>query len=157
MLSKDRLENCSQTLNARYGEIKVSRSQHSSHHFVHNLVPRVIVPLTSGREERLWSNPKMAIFDWLLKKGFISCHFTGCYYAPPCESSLQEKLYSITEFHEPKAIDHCKCCKCVDSNREHLLGQRSKAEGILNAFKEFLVVKRVEDGFADHVFLRYYT
>ena len=25
--------------------------------------------------ERLWSNPKMATFDWLLKNGFISCHF----------------------------------------------------------------------------------
>ena len=63
----------------------------------------------------------------------------------------------MTEFREPKAIDHCKCCKRIDSNREHLLGQRSKAEGILNAFKEFLGVKRVEDGCADRVFLRYYT
>ena len=39
-----------------------------------NLVPSVIVPLTSGREEKLWSNPKMAIFDCLLKKRFIFCH-----------------------------------------------------------------------------------
>ena len=33
-----------------------------------------LVPMTSGREEKLWSNPKMAIFDCLLKKRFISCH-----------------------------------------------------------------------------------
>ena len=40
------------------------------------LVFRVIVPLTSGREKKgLWSNPNKALFDWLLKHGFISSHF----------------------------------------------------------------------------------
>ena len=42
----------------------------------HNLIPRVIVPLVSSRErETLVESKKKAIFDWLLKNGFISCHF----------------------------------------------------------------------------------
>ena len=80
-----------------------------------HLVPRAIVPLTRGQKERLWANPKIGIFDWLLKNDIIFCYFTGCYSAPASESSLREKLTSVAEIHEPKAIDHCKCCKRIDS------------------------------------------
>lgn len=34
--------------------------------------PRVFIPLASGKEKRLQTNPKRAKFDWLLKNGFIS-------------------------------------------------------------------------------------
>ena len=67
MLNKDQLENCSQTSNARYSEVKFSRNHHSCHQFLLSLAPRVVVPLTSGLEERLWSNPNMVIFDWVFE------------------------------------------------------------------------------------------
>ena len=37
--------------------------------------PESSFPWPAVGKERLWWNPKRAIFDWLLKNGFISCHF----------------------------------------------------------------------------------
>ena len=77
--------------------------------------------------ERLWLNPKKAIFDWLLKNGFISCHFQSkvenraflwIFCLHEVEDDLEINHFTTNQFRNVFVFENTAIFPCVTPDAE---------------------------------------